>query len=282
MNIGETQIVSGLALRAAGSVLARSYRIGTRLGLHAHREAQLLFASRGMMEVATPKGRWLVPPARAVWLPARMEHSVDVLADIEMRTLYVEPAWLRSHPEAPRLGREFVVAIKPLLRELILALFDTAMDRERDELLARLVLFELAEAEDPTTFIPMPSDIRARRVAELILADPASDLDLDGLSRRVGASPRTISRLFPEETELTFKQWRQRARILAAVEALSTGHLSIKQIAGRLGFSSIAAFIYAFREVMGVTPSALLRTLPEEPGQAYRLQSRRNHAGVPS
>ena len=61
---------------------------------------------RGTMQVTTPKGRWLVPPDRAVWVPARLEHSIDVLADIEMRTLYFDLAWLERErrSDEPRCG----------------------------------------------------------------------------------------------------------------------------------------------------------------------------------
>ncbi len=151
-------------------ILARNYRRGTRLDTHMHREAQLIFAERGVMQVTTPKGRWLVPPARGVWVPPRLEHAIDVLADIEMRALYAEPDWLAMHPEAPRLTREFVVAVGPLLRETVLALFGDQIHPRRAEVLAELVLYELAEAEDPATFMPMPADARARQVAALVLA----------------------------------------------------------------------------------------------------------------
>ncbi len=214
------------------------------------------------MQVRTPKGRWLVPPQRAVWLPPGLVHAVDMLADIEMRSLYLDRNWLMRHPLAPQLGREFVVAVRPLLREVVLALFEDGggdgAGAHRRDLLSRLVLFELAEAEDATTFMPVPSDPRARRVAELMLSDPGGRLDLDGLAQAAGASARTITRLFTAETELTFKQWRQRARILSAVETLGGGGGSIKQLSARLGFSSVAAFSHAFRQVMGMTPSEFL------------------------
>ena len=241
------------------SALARSYRRSTQLGVHVHRQAQLLFAAHGVMQVTTPTGRWLVPPERAVWLPPRLEHAVDVLADIEMRTLYFEPDWLARHPEASRLGREFVVVVGPLLRQVILAAFRDGGDPRRTALLAQLALFELVEAEDATTFMPLPDEPRARRVAELVLADPAGRRTLEELARAAGASSRTITRLFPAETDLTFKAWRRRARIMAAVEALGSGQSSLKQVAARLGFSSAAAFGYAFRQVMGTTPRRLLR-----------------------
>src|SRR4051812_23733686 len=87
MSIAETPIAAiiGGVHRATGDgihMVARNYRKGTRLDTHMHREAQLVYAAKGMMQVTTPKGRWLVPPDRAVWVPALSEHAIDVLADI--------------------------------------------------------------------------------------------------------------------------------------------------------------------------------------------------------
>jgi AraC-like DNA-binding protein len=240
-------------------VSATSYRRGTRLGLHMHREAQLLFASSGIMQVTTPKGRWLVPPARAVWLPPQIEHAVDVLADIEMRALLVPSAWVAKHPEASRLEREFVVTVGPLLREAILGAFKENSHPQRIDLLVDIALFELIEDEDAATFVPLPIDSRALRVANMVLADPAGNQELELLAHAAGASARTITRLFPAETNLTFKEWRQRARIMAAVEALGSGRMSIKQLSVQLGFSSVAAFGHAFRQVMGMTPGEMMR-----------------------
>src|ERR1700739_3696842 len=99
MNIAEKPIaaIKG-SHRATGDgvhMVANRYNKGVRLDLHMHREAQLVYAASGTMQVTTPKGRWLVPPDRAVWVPARLEHAIDVLADIEMRTLYFDTAWLK-------------------------------------------------------------------------------------------------------------------------------------------------------------------------------------------
>src|SRR5260221_10361523 len=106
--------------------------------------------------------------------------------------------------------------------------------------------------------MPMPSDPKARKVAELLLRDPADGRDLDALARAVGVSGRTLSRLFPHETQLTFKVWRRRARIIAAIELLGQPRQSIKRVAAKLGFSSTAPFSFAFREVTRQTPSAFL------------------------
>src|SRR5712672_1799678 len=128
MNIAETPIaaISGSRPIAGDGVhlVARHYKKGVRLDPHMHREAQLVYAARGTMQVTTPGGRWLVPPDRAVWVPARLEHSIDVLADIQMRTLYFDLKWLKRAKRSGSLNAEYVVQVSPLLHQTILALFD--------------------------------------------------------------------------------------------------------------------------------------------------------------
>jgi AraC-like DNA-binding protein/mannose-6-phosphate isomerase-like protein (cupin superfamily) len=245
--------------RATGDgvhLVARNYRKGVRLDTHVHREAQLVYAARGTMQVTTPKGRWLVPPDRAVWVPARLEHSIDVLADIEMRTLYFELAWLRREQPSESLKSEFVVRVSPLLHQAILALFDGRNKAERTQLLTRLAILELHHAEDSTTFIPLPHEPRCRRAADIVLGDPTAAHEIETLAEKVGTSARTLSRLFSSETQLSFKSWCHRARIAAAIGRLSTEtDVSVKQLASDLGYASVPAFSHAFRQVTGKTPT---------------------------
>lgn len=237
-------------------LIANHYRKGTRLDTHLHREAQLVYAARGTMQVATPKGRWLVPPDRAVWVPARLAHSIDVLADIDMRTLYFDQTWLTRERRDAKLDAEFVVRVTPLLHETILALFDGHNDAARTALLIRLAVLELNQAEDSTTFIPLPQEPRCRRAAGIVLGDPTAEHEIGTLACQVGTSVRTLSRLFLSQTQLSFKSWRQRARITVAIELLSTDtNVSIKQLASLLGYASVPAFSYAFRQVTGKTPT---------------------------
>src|SRR5262252_589958 len=121
-------------------LVAVQYKKGTRLDPHLHREAQLVYAARGTMQVTTPKGRWLVPPDRAVWVPAQLPHAIDVLADIELRTFYFDIAWLKREAPRAHLTSEFVVRVSPLLHQAILALFDKGGSSERASLLIRLAM----------------------------------------------------------------------------------------------------------------------------------------------
>src|SRR5499427_2857825 len=261
MTIAETPIagIIGANHRATGDgvhLVARNYRKGTRLDRHMHRESQLVYAAKGTMQVTTPKGRWLVPPDRAVWVPSRFEHAIDVLADIEMRTLYFDIAWLKRERHGVSLASEFVVRVSPLLHQAILALFDDGKSRERMALLIRLVMLELDRAEDSATFIPLPQEARCRRAADIVLRTPAAVHKIETLAQKVGTSARTLSRLFSAETQLSFKSWCQRARIAAAIQRLSVdASLSVKQLASDLGYASVPAFSHAFRQVTGKTPT---------------------------
>jgi AraC-like DNA-binding protein len=248
--------------RSIGGVhlVANNYRKGVRLEPHMHREAQLVYAAKGTMQVTTPKGRWLVPPDRAVWVPARFVHAIDVLADIEMRTLYFDLAWLKRERGA-NLTSEFVVKVSPLLHQAILGLFDRDNAPDRSGLLIRLVMLELHRAEDSATFIPLPHEPRCRRAADIVLRAPAAAHEIETLAERVGTSARTLSRLFSAETQLSFKSWCQRARIAAAIQKLSVDpKVSIKQLAADFGYASVPAFSHAFRQVTGKTPTEFVDT----------------------
>ncbi len=261
MNIAEKPIAAIIGRRISTDdgihMIANGYAKGIRLHTHMHREAQLVYAARGTMQVTTPKGRWLVPPDRAVWVPALLPHAIDVLADIEMRTLYFDLAWLGREERSASLEAEFVVKVSPLLHQAILAMFDDHTTPERTALLVKLAMLELHQAEDSATFIPLPHETRCRRAADIVLADPTGDHEIETLARTVGTSARTLSRLFAAETQLSFKSWCQRARIAAAIEKLSTdATLSVKQLASDLGYASVPAFSHAFRQVTGKTPTA--------------------------
>src|SRR6266700_2584966 len=115
MNIAEKPIAAIIGHRISTGdgvhLIANNYGKGVRLDTHVHREAQLVYAAEGTMQVTTPKGRWLVPPDRAVWVPARLAHAIDVLADIQMRTLYFDLSWLGREKRGDGLDAEFVVRV---------------------------------------------------------------------------------------------------------------------------------------------------------------------------
>ena len=230
---------------------------GATVALHAHDEAQLLFAASGTMQVYTNTGRWLVPPQLAVWLPAGVPHRIDVLSDTELWMIYWRGTAAQAWAPPALRDRSFALRVTPLLRELIFAAFPTGAAPDKTELVVRLILHELTETPDAPTYLPLPISAVGRRVADLAMADPRSELDIGKLASRAATSVRTISRLFPAETGLTYKAWRQRARIVLAIDRLASG-VAIARVASQVGFASTAAFCFAFRQVTATTPTAFL------------------------
>jgi AraC-like DNA-binding protein/quercetin dioxygenase-like cupin family protein len=241
------------ARRAADvTTLSWSYESGHALAEHFHDGDQLVYAETGVMTVRTPRGTWVVPTRRAVWVPAKVPHAIDMLGDVTMKTLYLRPRLARGLPRAC-----CVLCVSPLLRELVLHACDLGMLRraERSEArLAAVILDQLAEARSVPFRLPAPRDPRARRVADALTKDPARDSTLEALAATAGASKRTIERAFRTETGMTFGKWRQQLRLLHATRLLAAGE-KVTAAALDAGYESTSAFIAMFRRTMGVTPS---------------------------
>lgn len=234
------------------SAMVKCFPDGHTIPQHSHERDQLLYAARGIMRLRTDEQAWIVPPDRAVYIPARLEHSVTMRGEVEMRTLYIRP---NTTPD-PAHGIR-VLTITNLLRALILALGDEPLDYDeagRGGAIARLLEIEIAGAGDSPLYFPLPRDPRLQRLCAAILDDPADRRNLDAWSQKVGASPRTLARLFERDCAMGFNAWRQRVRFYSALEALSDG-AAIERVAHAHGYRSVSAFSAAFRKVMGVPPS---------------------------
>jgi AraC-like DNA-binding protein len=168
-----------------------------------------------------------------------------------LRTLYIDPVTASPLPKD-----EAVLEVAPLLRELILHILKIGMlgpGPPEHERLTGLLIDLLVQAPPMDFALPLPTDARARALAERLSAEPGETGALTGLARDTGASLRTLQRLFPLETGLTLEAWRQKARLIAAVAALSEG-AKVTAAAIDCGYDSTSAFIAAFKRQFGVTP----------------------------
>ncbi|UXH77566.1 helix-turn-helix transcriptional regulator [Roseateles amylovorans] len=226
--------------------------------MHTHDAGQLTFAASGMVQVHTDDGRWLVPPQLAVWVPAGAAHRVEALTDAELWIVHWQQAAVLEWAPPTLLDRRaFALRIGPLLRALLEAAFATELAPDKTELVIRLMLHELTETADAPTFLPWPVSPVGRRMAELAFADPRNRLSFSELASRAATSVRSASRVFPAETGLTFKTWRQRARIVRAIDRLARGE-PIARVSQESGFASAAAFSFAFRQVTAMAPTEFL------------------------
>jgi AraC-like DNA-binding protein len=235
--------------------MAKSFTDGSLIPLHHHDRDQLLYAIRGVMRLRTEHEAWVVPPDRAVYIPAGAYHSVAMHGIVDMRTLYIATGSPDNHTQSLR-----VLVVSGLLRELVLALSGEPIDYDtnsRGDHIARLIEFELRRAQEVSLSVPLPRDPRLQQLCAAILANPADRRTLDRWSEVVGASPRTLARLFERDLGMNFNKWRQRTRFHNALDALSSGE-PISRVAHQNGYHSASAFSAAFSKVMGVAPSKVL------------------------
>ncbi len=116
-----------------------------------------------------------------------------------------------------------------------------------------IIIDQLQVAHSIPLQLPQPSDTRARRVVQTLLADPAEQTTLEVLCKNCGASKRTIERVFMAETKMTFGKWRQQLRLLHAMQRLASGE-KVTGAALDAGYNSTSAFISMFRKQLGTTP----------------------------
>ena len=227
-----------------------------RIDWHDHAEQQLLYPSSGVLIVSTTHGSWVVPPQRAVWLPAAVAHAHQAYGATQVRTVAFP---VDVNPLG--LTQPTVLSVSRLLRELIIALTDDParpLDEQRD--LKRVALHQLKPAPALQFHLPQPGDERLRDVTAILAEDPGSDRTLAELGRAVGAGERTLSRLFRAETGMTFPQWRAQLRLHHSLTLLASG-LSVTAAAVACGYSTPSAFTAAFHATFGTTPGTYRKDL---------------------
>lgn len=226
--------------------------------MHRHDHGQLVYCATGTMRVTTTAGLWIVPPQRAVWVPAGEDHEITCIGAVVMRAIYLLQD---AAPWLPMTCR--VLDVSPLLREMVLEAMNLPPSYDLGGPEARLVTVLLDQVERsvdaPVTalHLPMPRDRRLRAVTDRLIAYPADARPLDDWARTAGASVRTLARLFVTETGLSFRAWRQQLRLQEALARLAVGE-PVTGVAFAVGYDSPSAFIAMFRKALGWTPGQYL------------------------
>lgn len=233
------------------TAMAKEFSVGSSTGPHSHVRGQLIYAVTGSMQVRTAHGLWPLPARRALWVPPGVEHAVHMLGDVSMRTLY-----LAADAASSLSGECCVLEVSNLLRELILSLaaepIEYAIDGRSGQI-AALILTELALAVRVPLHIPWPQDRRLQAVCQAIVKQPGLRRTVDDWGHEVGASGRTLIRLFQAQLGLNYHEWVQQVRLADALSRLSMGQ-SIARIAAELGYRSPSAFAAMFRRALGASP----------------------------
>ncbi|HSH91155.1 MAG TPA: helix-turn-helix transcriptional regulator [Ramlibacter sp.] len=244
-------------------IRARSMAADTHFEPHSHPWSQVAYCASGIVQV-TVEGdaggndevTYIVPPSRAVWIAPGARHAVHVLEDAQFRTLYIDSSVTPSGWSGCR-----VIVVSSLLRELVQALDAThgsPLPKAREERLSALVLDEITHADIQALGVPLPhaqaGDKRLRALCEAVLRAPSHRATLAGWAAEVGASERTMARLFRDELGTSYQQWRQQAILAHALPMLARG-APVSHVAASSGYASDSAFTAMFKAAMGQPPS---------------------------
>ena len=235
------------------TTMAKRYPAGYVGYVHSHSRAQFLYAASGSMKLTFELGCWLVPPRRAVWLPANYPHQTGSIGPLEMRTLYVRSdVCPRSAPLVPRM-----LAVSPLVHELVLRAVAMPIEYDEEKQDGRIIATLLGEI-DWTAIHPvnLPSlrDKRLRRMEQMLISNPGDSRTLEEWAAYLAISPRTLTRLLRKEADLSFQAWKDQIRTFAAIPMLAEG-LSLAEIADALGYETAWSFTAMFKRATGNVPS---------------------------
>ncbi|MGI6851894.1 AraC family transcriptional regulator [Mesorhizobium sp. 1B3] len=231
--------------------LPGDYPDGYRVPDHSHSRAQLLHARTGIVKINSSQGRWMVPPEHAMWIPAGVAHSVEMLGVVRMLSVYVRPDAVSGLPEGLR-----VVGLTGLVTNLIVEamdLPDEAPATGRAALVKALLLLEIANLPQRPLGLPFPADPRLAGLCRRFVEKPSPHATIEDWARRTGMSRRTFTRTFLRETGLSLSTWRQQACLFAALPRLAEGE-PITSVALDLGYESVPAFTTMFRRMLGKAP----------------------------
>ncbi|MFJ7315639.1 AraC family transcriptional regulator [Pseudomonas sp. NPDC098747] len=223
-------------------------------GQHQHQRGQLLYTRQGCTRITLAQQLCLLPPSRAAWIPAGVSHRAVMQQSVDYRSIYLIPKLCRELPQ-----QVCVIEVSPLLRAVLepmaTADFDTDWQQGKFAHLLGLCLSEIVEAAQQPMLLPLPQD---KRLLPLLATPERLPPELQVLERQIGASSRTIGRIFQRETGMSYQQWRQQWRLMRAMELLATGR-SLGYCSFELGFASDSAFIAFFKAMTGCTPGQWLK-----------------------
>ncbi len=237
--------------------MAKEFPPGHVIEPHQHIRSQILYASAGVMTVNTGQGIWVVPPYRAVWIPAGTLHEIRASGHLSMRTLYIEPGCCTGVPD-----HCCVISVTPLMRELILCAVkmpDLYPLNSPEERIIAVILDQIQHMDVKPLNLAIPTEARLKQIFETLSQNPGDKRTLDEWGQSVGATRRTLTRLFHTETGMSFGQWRQQIRILESLRRLATND-SVTTVALEMGYDSPSAFISMFKKALGKTPGQYFST----------------------
>jgi len=241
-------------------IVSRQIDLGTEAEdiRHRHDNGQFILVRRGILHGHVERNTWVLQAGMAAWIPPGLEHWGRASKSVELAALYLPHERCRNFPQVarPLLASSLIIA----LCEHLIAGAACKLAPDRAERMMVLLVEEIAEAPAAGLVLPLPGDPRLKRLTEALIANPSKRLTLAEWGRQVGATERTLMRLFRRETGLRFGEWYDRLLLSEAARGLADG-LSNDRLAESLGFSSGDSFGHWFRRVTGDSPGRFIESL---------------------
>ncbi|MCW8347217.1 helix-turn-helix transcriptional regulator [Vibrio sp. ZSDZ65] len=218
-------------------------------GLHQHNKGQLLYAPQGCMSFELEGSLCILPPTKAVWIPPYTRHRAFMTNVVAYRSVYFEP----SEFTLPKTIT--TIEVNEVMKALInkMALWPWDLPAVKMNATATLFWEEFHQAKRHAFYLPLPKHKRLQGFNQQLSSGAYLAPSLTTLATQVGASTKTVTRIFKQETGMPYQDWRQQWRLLKAIEWLCEGG-QVGDVAHRLAFSSDSAFIAFFKQHTGETP----------------------------
>lgn len=232
------------------SVASHEFGNGFKDSMHSHDSGQLLYARSGVMSVIADMTSLMLPPHRAIWLPAGTRHELYCRGPVSLRTIYIHPDLDTVMPGC------CVIEVTDFLKALILEVVAFGGDHdagERETAITGLLRREIPRMAQAPFRIPMPSDPRLNRVCTALLKEPSAQQGIDTWASVAGMSRRSFTRAFRRETGMSLAAWRQQLRLMEALALLGMGQ-SVTSVAFDTGYGSTSAFCAMFARTFGTSP----------------------------
>ena len=234
-------------------------------GWHFHDVHEIEYACRGVVEVKTQAGHYLLPPHQAAWIPAGLQHQTTLHADGRTLAVLLEPRLVPGAGDRVR-----IMAVSALLREMMLysvrwPISRTDSGAEADSFFQALgyVVADALEDERPLN-LPVSADpvVTAATDYTRVHLDRVAVSDV---TRAAGVSERTLRRIFNTHLGMSWRSYLLRARVLRSMALLSQPDRSVLEVSIAVGFDDVGAFARSFARHCGETPSAYKRRISGTP-----------------
>ena len=218
---------------------------------HTHLRGQLLCIESGVVQIKTASGTWVLPPHRAGWIPPGTQHSILFCSSVSGYSVLFQPKLCEALPSKP-----YVLGVNPLLMSMVIRSQNWCKDllTEENMRIADVMTDEIRNADAEKLYLPMPRDPRLLRIAEAVLSEPGSPKTVEQWAEFGALSARSLRRLMPAETGLTFVQWRTQVQLNHALALLSQ-NVPVGDVAFSLGYTTASNFIAMFKKMMGDSPA---------------------------